>query len=109
LDAHREPLVARVEARAFGDGPREERAVVLQAEVVVQVRGEMFLDDEDALLLARRLASAAGFGGGFEISLGVVFGERAGFGLGFSGGHGDRYFRRRLNYAGGAKSHEYGT
>ncbi len=46
FDLHGEAAVAGVVAGAFGDGPGFEHAVPAEAEVVVQVRGGVFLDDE---------------------------------------------------------------
>ena len=47
LDVHRQPLDRRIERRALRHGPREQDAVVLEAEVVVQVAGEVLLDAEE--------------------------------------------------------------
>ena len=46
LDLHRQTLVGRIERRAFGNGPRFEHALHLQAEVVVQMRRVMSLHHE---------------------------------------------------------------
>ncbi len=53
LDLDREALHARVGRRPLRDGPRAQRPVDLEAEVVVQARGVVLLDDE-----ARRAAAA---------------------------------------------------
>src|SRR2546422_1290864 len=42
----RQTLVGRIEGRAFGDGPRFQRPINLQPEVVVQAPRGMFLDHE---------------------------------------------------------------
>ena len=54
LDAHREPLVARVEGRALRHGPAQQDPVQLQAEVVVEPRRRVLLD------AVRRPAGGAG-------------------------------------------------
>ena len=46
FDLDGEAAVAGVVAGAFGDGPGFEHAVPAEAEVVVQVRGGVLLDDE---------------------------------------------------------------
>ena len=46
LDVHRQPLVRRIDGRAFGHGPRQQDAVVLEAQVVVQMAGQVLLDAE---------------------------------------------------------------
>ena len=43
---HREVVLARVDGIPFGTRPRREHAVVLEAEVPVQPRGVVLLDDE---------------------------------------------------------------
>src|SRR5262249_8851777 len=75
LDLYGEALLRGVEARALGDRPREQDAVELEAEVVVQARGGVLLDDEEvaargALHLAGRLARL------LEVPLPVVLLER---------------------------------
>src|SRR6185312_11008421 len=59
LDLDREALHARVGRRPLRDRPRAQRAVDLEAEVVVQRRRVVLLDDE-----ARRCAPAGGHGEG---------------------------------------------
>lgn len=46
LDLHGEPLVVRIERRAFGNGPRFQHTVHFQAKVIVQARCPMALHDE---------------------------------------------------------------
>src|SRR6185369_2973894 len=46
LGAHRQPVLARVQARAFRNRPALQDAVELQPEIPVQSRGVMLLDDE---------------------------------------------------------------
>ena len=65
LDMHREPLVARHEARTPGDRPTRERVADLQAEVVMQPTRRMLLDDE-------RVARAAAVGPGGLVGRGEV-------------------------------------
>ena len=52
LDVHRQPLVGGVDRRALRHRPRQQHAVVLDAEVVVQRGGEVFLHAEEARLAA---------------------------------------------------------
>jgi hypothetical protein len=55
FDVHRQPLDGRVERRAFWHSPRQQHAVIFEAEVVVKMAGEVFLDAEEAVgLLGRR-------------------------------------------------------
>ena len=59
FDVHRQPLVVRVEARSLGHRPAQQHAVQLQPEIVVQMTGRMFLDDEaERLRLAANDAAA---------------------------------------------------
>ena len=63
LDVHREPLGLRIERRALRHRPRQQHAVVLEPEVVVQVAGEVLLDAEErarARFGARRFACGSG-------------------------------------------------
>ena len=48
LDPYGHALVGRIERRALGHGPREEDALVLQPEVVVQVARQVLLHAEEA-------------------------------------------------------------
>src|SRR6185312_3593662 len=73
LDVHREVLLARLERRALGDGPAGERAVPLEAEVVVQPAGVVALNDEDRLLAA--FLRAERLGGLLGVALLAVLGE----------------------------------
>ena len=50
LDVHRQPLRLRIERRSLRHRPRQQHAVVLEPEVVVQVAGEMLLHAEEAAL-----------------------------------------------------------
>ena len=78
LRLHREPLDLRIEARPFGDGPAQQHAVELEAEVVVEPARRVLLDDvREALsrpLLAARLRRAR------EVALAMVGREAAGAG-----------------------------
>jgi hypothetical protein len=71
LGADGEPVVLRLLGQAVGDRPRGERAVVLEAQVPVQARGVVLLDDE-----ARRARAAVDLAGGLgrrrEVALGAV-------------------------------------
>ena len=63
LDVHRQPLRLRVERRPFRHRPRQQHAVVLEPEVVVQVAGQVFLHAEErALALFEWPAFPAGSG-----------------------------------------------
>jgi hypothetical protein len=46
LDRHREAFDGGIERRTLGNRPRQQNAVPLEPEVVVEVRGAVFLDDE---------------------------------------------------------------
>jgi hypothetical protein len=74
FDLHSEPLVGWVERRAFGYRPALEDAVPLQSEVVMQMRGRMFLNHEAALLVRNGMC-AARLRGDMEVSLASVFCE----------------------------------
>ena len=56
LDVHGQPLGLRIERRTFRHRPRQQHAVVLEPEVVVQVAGEMFLHAEEAARALLRVA-----------------------------------------------------
>jgi hypothetical protein len=55
LDVHREHLRPRLERDALRDGPAEENAAALEAEVVVEPARVVALDDEDRRLAAPTL------------------------------------------------------
>jgi hypothetical protein len=87
LDVDGDLLLGRVEARPLGNGPGQQHAVELEAEVVVQARGSVLLHDE-----AQRLAALGGLltswlGRDREIALGPVARERVVV-LGRAGRHG---------------------
>src|SRR5690606_5543250 len=97
LDMHRQALVGRVQARSLGHGPADQGPVQLQAEVVVQPPGGVFLDDE-----TQRRAEAALSGritswlpGLVEITLAVVFTQGSGHG-GLLSVHPDFFLRLLL-------------
>src|SRR5690606_24626594 len=97
LDMHRQALVGRVQARSLGHGPADQGPVQLQAEVVVQPPGGVFLDDE-----TQRRAEAALSGritswlpGLVEITLAVVFTQGSGHG-GLLSVHPDFFLRPLL-------------
>ena len=58
LDVHREPFGLRIERRALWHGPRQEDPFPLEAEVVVQMAREVFLDAEEESLLGLCLLGA---------------------------------------------------
>ncbi len=90
LGADREVVALRVGRDALRNRPRREHAVALQAQVPVQRPGLVLLHDEsrsrrvggagalgDPGYLRCRFGRTAGrFGGGGEVALGLVFGER---------------------------------
>jgi len=57
LSHHRQALDRRVVRRTFRHCPRFEHSLHLQSEVVVEMRGGVFLDDEDRQLRLLRLAA----------------------------------------------------
>ncbi len=59
LDVHREPLGLRIERRPLRHRPRQQHAVVLEAEVVVQVAGEVLLHAEEQCLAPASASSRA--------------------------------------------------
>ena len=72
LNAHRQPLIRRVQARPFGHRPGKKHAFVFKPKIVMQMAGQVFLHAEEQLLrLARRFASAAAlpFGSGVAVKL----------------------------------------
>ena len=76
LGAHRQPLVAGIEARPLRHRPALQHAVELEPEIPVEPRRVVLLDDE-AVALALELA-ALGLGGLREVALLVIFRCRAG-------------------------------
>ena len=75
FDLHRQPLVARVQARALGHGPAVHGAVQLQPQVVMQARGPVLVDDVLQRALCGRAHGAGRFGRAGEVAPGVVAGE----------------------------------
>ena len=74
LHHHGEALFGGIERGAFGNGPRFQRAVDFQAEIVMQMGGVMALD---AKLSARRMVTCACDGAGSGVSLEMaLFGVR---------------------------------
>jgi hypothetical protein len=65
LDVDREALVLRIEARATGDGPTLHHTVEFEAEIVMQARRFVLLDDETVALDAS--LPAARLGGNVEL------------------------------------------
>ena len=51
LDVHRQPLRLRIERGSLGDRPRQQHSLVLEAEVVVQVAGQVLLHAEEQALV----------------------------------------------------------
>ncbi len=64
--------LGRVEARPLGDGPAPEHPARFQAEIVVEVGRQVFLDHEDPFCRAGGLPFPGRFGGEREIPLGPV-------------------------------------
>ena len=70
LDVHRQALGLRIERRPLRHRPRQQHAVVLEPEVVVQVAGEMLLHAEEPLApLSPGLTIAGGLGRLGEVAL----------------------------------------
>ena len=65
LGLHRQPLVGRVDGWPLGNGPRQQHAVPFEAQVVVQVRGEVLLHGKEQrpLLPGFGGLGPVGFGG----------------------------------------------
>ena len=79
LDMHRQALVLRVVARPARHCPADEDAVQLEAEIVMEPRRRVLLDE---IAIAAGLAGAlrpARLGGLGEIALGAVGGKRVGW------------------------------
>ena len=76
LGVHGEPVLVRVLRDAARQRPRDEHALVLEAQVPVQAAGVVLLDDE-AALVRRRRASPRG-SGVFSKSRFASVGARAG-------------------------------
>ena len=74
LDLDRQPLIAGIEARSFGDGPTFEHVAQLQPEVVMEVRGGVFLNDKRPP--CRHFDLAAGLGRLVEVAFASIFGQR---------------------------------
>jgi hypothetical protein len=73
LDVDREMLLAGLERRPLWDGPTCERAVPLEAEVVVETPRVVALHDEDRLLPT--LLAPEGLRGLPRVALALVLGE----------------------------------
>lgn len=74
LYVHGQAAHLRVQRGPFGDCPAFQRAIELQAEVVVQVTGVMLLDAELQRMGPLAMAAlAAGLGRGVEVALARVF------------------------------------
>jgi len=67
-------FIGRIEGRAFGDGPRFQRPISLQPEVVVQAPRGMFLDHEKRAGL--RGFFPRGLRGAVEAPFAAVFFQR---------------------------------
>jgi hypothetical protein len=72
LDLHGQPADRRVERRALGHGPAEQRAIELEAQVVVQAGGPMALHDESETPGRRGRRRTGRLRGAGEVTLGVV-------------------------------------
>src|SRR5262249_11000334 len=77
LDLDGKPLVCGIARGTLGHGPRLEDAVVLEAQVIVQPRGGMLLDDETGVFGAPYVALPAGLLGPAEIALAPIVGQFA--------------------------------
>ena len=76
LDLDRKPALGGIERRAFRHRPGTERAVELEAEVVVKPPCGVLLHDEAQFTGApRAVLPAARFGGALEVALGTVTGQ----------------------------------
>jgi hypothetical protein len=73
LDVHRKMLLSRLERHALRDGPARERAIDLEAEVVVQAPRVVPLHDEDRLLAP--LAVPEWLARRHRVALAVVLGQ----------------------------------
>src|SRR5262249_24228805 len=75
FDVHGQPFGLGIKRRPFRHGPREKHAFVLEAEVVMELRGEMLLDAEEQLArLFPGLRDRAGRLGCFlEVALPPIF------------------------------------
>lgn len=81
LHMHRQAAHLGVQRRAFGDRPAFQGAIELQAEVVVQMTGVVFLDAElQRMGPFATFAFAAGLGCGVEVALARVFLQGLGHG-----------------------------
>ena len=74
FDLDGETLVLDDVAGAFGDGPAFEDSVPAEAEVVVEMGGGVFLDDEGEGGGFGGFGGSAGLGGDFEVPHGAVAG-----------------------------------
>src|ERR1051325_4773075 len=74
LGANRKAAIARLEARAFRHGPRQQHAVELQSEVVVEPARSVLLDDE-AIAAFRACALATGLCSDAEVAHRPILGE----------------------------------
>ncbi|MNP00840.1 hypothetical protein D3C76_926370 [compost metagenome] len=81
LHVHGQAAHLGVQRRPFGDGPAFQRAIELQAEVVVQVAGIVLLDAElQRVGPLATAALAAGLGRGIEVALARIFLQGLGHG-----------------------------
>src|SRR5689334_4852308 len=71
---HRQPLIRGIERRTFRHRPRQQHAVPLEAEVVMQMRGEMLLNAEEELVTLLPAGAELRFrlGRFFEVALLLV-------------------------------------
>ena len=76
LDVHGEPLLARLERDALRHGPARERAVPLEAEVVVEPPRVVALDDEDRRAVASAAVRAERLGRRLRVPFAAVLLER---------------------------------
>ena len=78
LHVHRKPFRLGIERRALGNRPREQYAVVLEAEVVVEMARQVFLDAEEPLARFLLTELACRFRRFREVAFAFVFFESHG-------------------------------
>ena len=79
LGVDRQAVVGRVRRDPVGDRPRGQHAVVLEAQIPVQARGVVLLDDEPRSAAGGAGGVAGGLGRGREVALGAVGVELVGW------------------------------
>src|SRR6266446_1684581 len=72
FDVHRQALVGRVEAGPLGNGPAQQHTIELEPEIVVEMTGGVFLDDERQGPARASAHATAGFRSDLEVALFAV-------------------------------------